>query len=92
MCGQALKKGYKPENIILEKTWKLGHQEKGRLDILVTKDDGTAYLKIECKTFGAEFEKELKNLHKNGGQLFSYFQQDKNAEFLMLLCFGITGQ
>jgi len=28
--------GYKAENIILEKTWKLGRQEKGRLDILVT--------------------------------------------------------
>jgi type I restriction enzyme M protein len=79
-----LKKGYKPENIILEKTWKLGHQEKGRLDILVTKEDGTAYLMIECKTCGEEFDKELKNIHKDGGQLFSYFQQDKNAELLML--------
>ncbi|MDR3273694.1 MAG: type I restriction enzyme HsdR N-terminal domain-containing protein, partial [Flavobacteriaceae bacterium] len=82
--NRLLEKGYKPENIILEKTWKLGHQEKGRLDILVTKDDGTAYLMIECKTYGEEFDKELKNLHKNGGQLFSYFQQDKNAEILML--------
>ncbi|GHU78914.1 hypothetical protein FACS1894145_1950 [Bacteroidia bacterium] len=82
--NRLLETGYNPQNIVLEKTWKLGHQEKGRLDILVTKDDGTSYLMIECKTFGTEYEKELKNLHKSGGQLFSYFQQDKNADILML--------
>ncbi len=80
-----LEKGYQPENITLEKTWKTGHGTSGRLDILVTKeDDGSAYLMIECKTWGKEYEKELKNLEKNGGQLFTYFQQDKDAEVLML--------
>jgi type I restriction enzyme M protein len=81
--NRLLEKGYKPENIVLEKTWKLGHIEKGRLDILVTKDEH-AYLMIECKKYGKEFEKEYKNIKKDGGQLFSYFQQDKNAELLML--------
>jgi len=79
-----LEKGYQPENITLEKTWKTGHGTSGRLDILVTKDDGSAYLMIECKTWGTEYEKELKKLEKNGGQLFTYFQQDKNADVLML--------
>lgn len=78
-----LEKGYKPEDITLEKTWKLGHQEKGRADIVVEKE-GKAFLMIECKTWGKEFEKEYKNLQKDGGQLFSYFQQDTNADFLML--------
>ncbi|MDD5150881.1 MAG: restriction endonuclease subunit S [Flavobacterium sp.] len=81
--NRLLEKGYKPENIILEPTWKLGRQEKGRLDILVKKDD-KAYLMIECKTFGKEFDDELKKMKKDGGQLFSYFQQDKSAEILML--------
>jgi len=88
--NRLLETGYKPESIILEPTWKLGHQEKGRLDILVKKDD-KAYLMIECKTFGKEYEKELKNLHKDGGQLFSYFQQDKNAEILMLYASELKG-
>ena len=79
-----LEKGYQPQNITLEKTWKTGHGTSGRLDILVSRDDGTAYLMIECKTWGSEFDKEFKNLEKNGGQLFTYFQQDKNAEVLML--------
>jgi len=79
-----LEKGYQPQNITLEKTWKTGHGTSGRLDILVTKDDDSAYLMIECKNWGTEFEKELKNLERNGGQLFTYFQQDKNAEVLML--------
>ena len=82
--NRLLEKGYKPENIILEKTWATGHGTSGRLDILVTRDDGSAYLMIECKTWGAEFDKEFKNLEKNGGQLFTYFQQDKNADILML--------
>lgn len=88
--NRLLEKGYKPENIVLEPTWKLGHQEKGRLDILVKKDN-KAYLMIECKTFGKEYDKELKNLHKDGGQLFSYFQQDKNAEILMLYASQLKG-
>ncbi len=79
-----LEKGYQPQKITLEKTWKTGHGTSGRLDILVTQEDNSAYLMIECKTWGTEFDKEFKNLEKNGGQLFTYFQQDKNAEVLML--------
>jgi len=92
--NRLLETGYKPENIILEKTWKLGHQEKGRLDILVTKTENSetsSYLMIECKTAGKEFEKELKNTKNNGGQLFSYFQQDKSAEVLMLYTSELKG-
>lgn len=82
--NRLLEKGYQPQNITLEKTWATGHGTSGRLDILVTRNDGSAYLMIECKTWGAEFDKELKNLERNGGQLFTYFQQDKNADILML--------
>jgi len=87
--NRLLEKGYKPENIILEKTWKLGHNGKGRLDIIVTQTDSktkkeVSYLMIECKTAGKEFKKELANMQKDGGQLFSYFQQDKSAALLVL--------
>lgn len=86
-----LEKGYPPQNIVLEKTWRTGHGTSGRLDILVTRDDGSAYLMIECKTWGAEFDKELKNLERNGGQLFTYFQQDKDADILMLYASQLQG-
>lgn len=79
-----LEKGYQPQNIVLEKTWATGHGTSGRLDILVNRIDGTSYLMIECKTWGVEFEKDQKRIDKDGGQLFTYFQQDKNAEILML--------
>lgn len=46
---------------------------------------------IECKTWGTEFEKEFKNLERNGGQLFTYFQQDKDAEVLMLYASTLDG-
>ncbi|MBL1231558.1 MAG: restriction endonuclease subunit S [Flavobacteriales bacterium] len=86
-----LEKGYPPQNIVLEKTWRTGHGTSGRLDVLVTRDDGSAYLMIECKTWGAEFEKEFKNLERNGGQLFTYFQQDKDADILMLYASQLQG-
>lgn len=79
-----LEKGYKPQNIMLEKTWATGRGTSGRLDILVTKDDGSSYMMIECKNWGKEFDKELKTIEKSGGQIFTYFQQDKDADILML--------
>ncbi len=80
-----LEKGYKPQNIVLEKKYTVGHGASGGwLDILVTRNDGSAYLMIECKTWGKEFDKEFKKLNKDGGQLFTYFQQDKDAEIIML--------
>ncbi|MCK9413012.1 MAG: N-6 DNA methylase [Prolixibacteraceae bacterium] len=82
--NRLLEKGYQPQNIVLEKTWATGHGTSGRLDILVTRNDGSSYLMIECKTWGAEFDKEQKRTEKDGGQLFTYFQQDKNADVLML--------
>ncbi|MCP4050500.1 MAG: N-6 DNA methylase [bacterium] len=79
-----LTKGYKPEDIVLEKKFTVGHGASGGwLDILVKKDQ-TAYLMIECKTWGAEFDKAFNKLKRDGGQLFTYFQQDKNADVLML--------
>ena len=56
-----LKKGYNPQNIILEKVYPSGHGTSGRLDILVTNDDNFAYMMIECKTWGKEFDKALLN-------------------------------
>lgn len=87
-----LEKGYQPQNITLEKTWPTGHGTSGRLDILVTRESGATYLMIECKTWGKEFEKEFKNLEKNGGQLFTYFQQDKDADILMLYASTLNGE
>lgn len=80
-----LRKGYKPENIILEKTWPSGRGTSGRLDICVNKEDGTPYLLIECKTAGKEFDKELSKIRKDGGQIFTYFQlSGHKADVLML--------
>ncbi len=81
--NRLLEKGYKPEDLILEKIFPTGHGHSGRLDVLVEKNK-KAYLMIECKTFGNEFKKEFQNLNKNGGQLFTYFQQDRDVEYIIL--------
>lgn len=82
--NRLLEKGYSPKNITLEKTWPAGHGTSGRLDICVNKDDGSEFLLIECKTWGKEFDKELNNMQKNGGQLFTYFKFSNKADVLML--------
>ncbi len=79
-----LEKGYQPQNIILEKTWAAGHGTSGRLDICVTRDDGSEYLLIECKTYGKEFDKAVAKLNKDGGQLFTYFKFSNKADVIML--------
>lgn len=79
-----LTKGYRPQNIILEKTWSAGHGTSGRLDICVTRDDGTEYLLIECKIYGKVYDKELARMHKDGGQLFTYFKFSNKADIIML--------
>jgi len=89
--NRLLEKGYSPAHIHIEKKWKLGRTNKGgRADIIVYERelDDEGYLIplmiIECKTWGKEFEKEKQRLKKNGGQLFSYFQQERNAKYLVL--------
>lgn len=77
-----LRKGYKPENIELEKPWKLGHKP-GYLDIWVKDENGDSFLMIECKTWGKEYNEakrktQINNSKKefDGGQIFSYLQQE----------------
>lgn len=79
-----LEKGYTPACIELEKTYPSGHGCSGRLDILVKSVDGIPFLMIECKTWGAEFEKEHNRMLRNGGQLFTYYANDRAAKFLCL--------
>lgn len=82
--NRLLEKGYAPKNLYLEYKFPLGRNEKGKLDILVFDNDGKAYLMIECKTWGTEFTKEEKKMLKDGGQLFSYYVQDKATKYLCL--------
>ena len=85
-------KGYKPQNIILEKTWPSGHGTSGRLDICVNREDGTPYMLIECKTYGKEYNRESAKIHKDGGQLFTYFQlSGGKADVVMLYASELKG-
>ena len=83
--NRLLEKGYRPEHIELEKEWHLGHDVKsGRADICVSDSDGSMLLIIECKTVGKEFDKAYKNTELDGGQLFSYWQQERATKWLVL--------
>ena len=81
-----LDKGYRAEHIELEKRWNLGHDAKGgKADICVYDESGKEMLLIiECKTYGSEYSKEKKTLEADGGQLFSYWQQERHTKWLAL--------
>lgn len=79
-----LEKGYAPFCIELEKTYPSGRGHSGRLDILVNTPDSQAFLMIECKTWGKEYEKEQKKMLADGGQLFTYYKHAVAAKHLCL--------
>lgn len=81
--NRLLEKGYNPNSIVLEQPYKAGHKDC-YLDILVKNLDNKSFLMIECKTWGKEYEKEKNQIFKDGGQLLSYFNQDKNSKALCL--------
>lgn len=79
-----LTKGYRPEDIELEKEWHLGHDAKsGRADICVSSKGSMLFI-IECKTYGREFDKAKKDTESDGAQLFSYWQQENYTKWLVL--------
>ena len=80
-----LDKGYKPEHLELEPTWRIGHSASGgRADILVRDQEKNSLLIIECKTAGDEFDKAWKKTLQDGDQLFSYAQQIRRTQYLCL--------
>lgn len=79
-----LSNGYSPKEIVLEKDYPSGRKEKGQfLDILVTKE-GLPFYMIECKTYGDEYNKELRNLKDDGGQLLTYYTNDRAVKAICL--------
>lgn len=93
-CIGFCKKGYKKEHIELEPKWKLGGDKKGgKADILVRDNEQKPYLLIECKTTdskNSEFMKEWRRMQTDGGQLFSYFWQERDVKFLCLYTSDLT--
>ncbi len=87
-----LTKNYPPNRIELEKSWQVGHGVAGRLDILVNKSDfnESAYLMIECKTAGEEYEKAKRKTLDDGGQILSYWQQNRSADWLCLYASSLS--
>ncbi len=80
-----LEKGYDAKHLELEPKWKIGRGKSGgRADILVKDKDNNPLLIIECKTAGAEFDKEKQKMNNDGGQLFSYFRQERSIKYLCL--------
>ncbi|EMX0209700.1 N-6 DNA methylase [Campylobacter jejuni] len=64
-----------------------GIKKGGKADILVKDNENNPYLIIECKTTdskNSEFIKEWNRMQEDGGQLFSYFQQEKGVKYLCL--------
>ena len=90
--NRLLEKGYRPEHIEIEKKWALGHDRKGgKGDICIYDIDGKNMLQIiECKTYGTKYKEALKILRIDGGQLFSYWQQERSTKWISLYASDIV--
>jgi len=76
--------GYKPYDIVLEQPYPSGRRDEGQyLDILIQQDNLPYYM-IECKTAGEEYQKELNRLKADGGQLFTYYSNERDIKKLIL--------
>ena len=85
VVDRLLTKGYLPNDIHLERRYPSGRGASGgKSDICVYGKDGKSLMVIECKTWGAEFEKERQRMETHGGQLFAYLANDQNTKFLVL--------
>lgn len=80
-----LKKGYNPAHITLEPKFKVGRGASGGwADVMVSDNSGKTLMIIECKTAGDEYNHEWKKMKYDGGQLFSYAQQNRATKYLCL--------
>lgn len=61
-----------------------GGEDSGFADICVYGNDGNTLFMVECKTAGKEYDKEYRNIEIDGGQLFTYWQQDDSCKYLVL--------
>lgn len=84
-----LSKGYEAKHIILEPTFKVGHNQQVYGDILILDQEFKNLILIENKTAGNEFSKEWNTMLQNGGQLFSYYAVNKTP-FLCLLSYDFN--
>lgn len=76
--------GYPADSLSLEEPFHLGRSEGGYLDILVHRDE-KAYLMVEVKTAGREYDLELRKLRTQPkSQLMSYLHQDRDAQQALL--------
>lgn len=86
--AQLFERGYLPHQLKLEgKNYK--GADAGYCDILVSKNNGTPYLIIECKTASVdkkedEFRKHWVKTMRDGDQLFRYFNTYRRAEYLCM--------
>lgn len=86
---QLLVNGYDSDQLFLEKTWKLGHKEKGSLDVLVMKN-GHPFHMIEVKT-PKEFMKYT-SPDSDKRQLFTYVWQEKQLQSASYYTFDIIAE
>ena len=87
--NRLLEKGYKSENIELEKDY---GDAKDFIDILIKDYDKNAFAIIECKTYGIEYKKAISKAKNEGKQIFRYAVQDKNLSYILLYSSAVVEQ
>lgn len=86
------KKGYNTSVITLEKSWQLGHDDKGYLDIMLKNPENNDIYMIEVKT-SETIKKYIDNKHeKDTKQVLSYAMQEKSTKILSFYAYDFLNK
>ena len=75
-------KGYSSKVITLEKTWQLGHDDSGYLDVMLKNPDNNDIYMFEVKSFSEIHKYTNLNNEKKLKQVFSYAMQEKSTKII----------
>ena len=86
------KKGYNYSVITLEKSWQLGHDDKGYLDIMIKNPSNNDIYMVEVKT-SETIKKYVDNKHeKDTKQVLSYAMQERSTKILSFYAYDFENE
>lgn len=83
-------KGYSSKVITLEKTWQLGHDDSGYLDVMLKNPDNNDIYMFEVKSFTEIHKYTNLNNEKKLKQVFSYAMQEKSTKIISFYTYDFS--
>lgn len=83
-----IESGYSPNKVIIEQEVQLG-RKSGYIDLIILDEQNIPFLILDIKSYGKEYENELRKLKKAKGQVISYYRYDHRVKYIGVATAGI---